>query len=460
MDNLFTLIQEDMVLKYNKYMARSYYWYSPQKKSNGMFATKFSKVDEWDNEDYKKDDDNNEIYVNYFKFLVTQKIDYLLLKKPDYDKILDEIGLNFWIIFDKLLLNASLDIVSWIHFYVKDSKLKYIIVYDSEIIPFWNNDKTELEKVVRYYKDDKMKDDPDLIVEIWEKTGVQYFRYSKEGNLIGDIQESHYETEYTLAGQPIEKEFKSFSQIPFIPFYNNRDKTSDLFDIKNLMDAYNSICTGFFENIEKFQEFIMLFQGFSGDKEALKEAMKKIKEAKAIGLPDSSSNAGYISIDIPVEARNVLLEVLKEALFFIGRGMNPTKVGDGNVTNVVIKSRYILLDSKSSESEKRMVEFYDECIDFIKEYYRNNIKNNLTLNKSMLINESEKIDDCLKSMNMTALKTVMDNHPWVKNSDDEMKLIDEERKQNLINLNKDDSSNNDLNNNNLNNNNNNNDTQK
>jgi SPP1 family phage portal protein len=440
-----------MVLKHNKYIARSYYWYSPQKKDNGMFATKFSKVDEWDNENYKSDDDDNEIYINYFKFLVTQKIDYLLLKKPDYDQILDEIGLNFWIIFDKLLLNASLDIVSWIHFYVKDSKLKYIIVYDSEIIPFWNNDKTELEKVVRYYKDDKMKDDPDLIIEVWEKTGVQYFRYSKEGNLISEIQESHYETEYILAGEPIEKEFKSFNEIPFIPFYNNRDKTSDLFDIKNMMDAYNSLCTGFFENIEKFQEFIMLFQGFSGDKEALKEAMKKLKEAKAIGLPDSSSNAGYISVDIPVEARNVLLEVLKEALFFVGRGMDPTKVGDGNVTNVVIKSRYILLDSKSSESEKRVVEFYNKCINFIKAYYRNNVKNNLTLNKSMLINESEKIDDCLKSMDMTSLKTVMDNHPWVKNSDDEIKLIEEERKQNLINLNKDDSNNNNFNNNNNNN---------
>ena len=35
-------------------------------------------------------------------------------------------------------------------------------------------------------------------------------------------------------------------------------------------------------------------------------------------------------------------------------GFDPTKVGDGNITNVVIQSRYTLLDLKANALEKRL----------------------------------------------------------------------------------------------------------
>ena len=44
----------------------------------------------------------------------------------------------------------------------------------------------------------------------------------------------------------------------------------------------------------------------------------------------------------------------KESIFMFGMGFDPTQVGDGNITNVVIRSRYTLLDLKAANLEKRL----------------------------------------------------------------------------------------------------------
>lgn len=402
MDKIIEIIKADIKRKEDKYKGRKYYKYKPV----------YSKEDEQyfikNGIEYPVKSKKNEIYINYFKMLVTQKIDYLLSKKPTYDKKLKDIGINVWTMLDKLVLNASLDSQTWLHPYVSNNKLSYIIVKDSEIIAEYTADNKTLKSLIRYYKEDDI-----LYVEIWSNDGVNKLQYDDKNNLLDEKIESHYTSKY-YAGDVLEKSIDSnFPTIPFLKLENNKDVTSDIEDIEGLIIAYNAICTGFVDNVEKFQEALMILRGYVGDKDSIKKIMKDIQEAKGVNVSKDGS-LDYMKVDIPVEARNTLLNILRDVIFLIARGVDPNKLAEGeNITNVVLKSRYVQLDLKSSDCEKRISEFYEKFIQFLNSYKSISLDDTLEFNKSMLINESERIDDCIKSLNIVSLETILEYHPFV-----------------------------------------------
>lgn len=51
-------------------------------------------------------------------------------------------------------------------------------------------------------------------------------------------------------------------------------------------------------------------------------------------------------------------------------------------------------------------------------------------NKSMITNETEKIENCANSVGMISNKTILANHPWVRDTDEELEQIENEQKEN------------------------------
>lgn len=425
---LLEIINHDRELKTSslKYAGRKYYNYNPIMNLIDDDYEYYIK----DNKQYKvKNDKKNEIYINYFKMMVTQKIDYLLSKKPSYDKQFDNQGFNVFTMLDTLILNSSLDSRSWLHVYISNNKYQYIVVKDMEIIPYYSPDGKILNRIIRYYNEIDTLDKKEILhIEDWTLSGVK--RYAYKNNLIIDESiDSHYIlNEYT--GNQLEQSVESnFPMIPFIPLWNNKDHTSDLYDIHCIIVAYNSIATGFIDNIKKFQEALMILRGYVGDKESIKKIMREMRESKGISV-DKDGDAGYITVDIPVEARQVIMDILRDVIFLLGRGVDPSKLAEGtNITNTVIKSRYIQLNFKGADCIKRIIEFYDKFIEFMNMVTPYTFNNDLEFNISMLINESDIIDNCLKSQNMVSTETILKNHPWVEDPKEELKKVNEEEKE-------------------------------
>jgi len=425
---LLELIKQDKELKTGslKYAGRKYYTYNPIMNLMEDDYEYYIK----DNMQYKvKNDKKNEIYINYFKMLVTQKIDYLLSKKPSYDEQFDNQGFNVFTMLDTMILNSSLDSRSWLHVYISNNKYQYIVVKDMEIIPYYSPDGKILNRIIRYYNEiDKLDKKEILHIEDWSLFGVKRYAY-KNNTILDESIDSHYVlNEYT--GDQLEQSvFSNFPMIPFIPLWNNKDHTSDLYDIHCLIVAYNSIATGFIDNIKKFQEALMILRGYIGDKESIKKIMREMQESKGIFV-DKDGDAGYITVDIPVEARQVLMDILRDVIFLLGRGVDPSKLAEGtNITNTVIKSRYIQLNFKGADCIKRVIEFYDKFIEFMNMVTPYTFNNDLEFNISMLINESDVIDNCLKSQNMVSQETILKNHPWVEDPKEELKKVNEEEKE-------------------------------
>jgi len=77
---------------------------------------------------------------------------------------------------------------------------------------------------------------------------------------------------------------------------------------------------------------------------------------------DENGGVEVHTVDIPVQARLAKMEADEKNIYRFGMGFNSGMVGDGNITNVVIKSRYALLDLKCDKLEITLKRFLNRLI--------------------------------------------------------------------------------------------------
>lgn len=140
----------------------------------------------------------------------------------------------------------------------------------------------------------------------------------------------------------------------FIPFWrldNCKRQASGLEPIKGIIDDYDLMKCGLSNNLQDFDHPIYAVRGFDGHD--LDELSTNLRTKKTIGTSDSGG-LDIMTVSIPVEARKANLEEDEKNIYRFGMGFNSSQAGDGNITNVVIRSRYTLLDLKANKLEKQL----------------------------------------------------------------------------------------------------------
>lgn len=143
----------------------------------------------------------------------------------------------------------------------------------------------------------------------------------------------------------------------FIPFWrldNNMKQFSGLKPIKGLIDDYDMMECGLSNNLQDFDTPIHLVKGFNGDD--LSELQQNIKTKKIMGV-DAEGGLEVLTVDVPYQARKTKADEDEKNIYRFGMGFNSSQMGDGNITNVVIRSRYTLLELKAGKLEKRLKRF-------------------------------------------------------------------------------------------------------
>jgi len=112
-------------------------------------------------------------------------------------------------------------------------------------------------------------------------------------------------------------------------------------------------------------------------------------------------------------------------------GVNTNQIGEGNITNVVIKSRFTNLDLKASQFEGELKEFLYILIDFVNKYREisreSPIKvDDIVFNRSVIMNEVELLKANQEQLGVISEDTRLSNHPWVSDTEEEVKKMKEE----------------------------------
>jgi SPP1 family phage portal protein len=381
-----------------------------------------------DNEVLREDKyvSNIKIPHQFLTELVQQKVNYLLsnpieveLEYPD-EQLLDYLGQyyddDFQMFLQDLLEGASQKGVEYAYARTtSQDRLKFDVADSLGVFPVYD-DNNEIVRLVRYYNKEITKNGQQATItkaEVWTDKLVYLFTSQNGEPFALDTSEELNPRPHIVAVDADGAKYgRDYGQIPFYQFKNNRGAHTDLEPIKALIDDYDLMDAFLSNNLQDFAEAIYVATGFTGD--SLDKLRQNIKGKKVMGLPDSAAKLDVRTVTIPVEGRRAKMEIDKANIYQFGMGFDPSQVGDGNITNIVIKSRYSLLDMKCNAVQirlKTLLKWINELViaDINRRYSKayNPAQVSFKLTKSALVNDMDEAQRDL--IEAQTKKTVIDS---------------------------------------------------
>lgn len=219
---------------------------------------------------------------------------------------------------------------------------------------------------VIYYFPDRIDKGRKVItrIQVWDANTTTYYVQVSNGKIsLDDSQPINPRPHITYKkGNDDALYYEGNGGYGFIPFFrldNNRKQISGLKAVKALIDDYDLMACGLSNNLQDIGEGLYVVRGFQGAD--LDEMIQNVKVKKHIGV-SADGGVDIKTVDIPYEARKVKLELDEKNIYRFGMGFNSAQLGDGNITNIVIKSRYALLDLKCNKLEIRLKQFLRQLL--------------------------------------------------------------------------------------------------
>lgn len=308
----------------------------------------------------------------FFTELVDQEVQYMLsgdgnFIKSDNPALQDELDAYFddafWSeVYEMLTGCISKGFDYMFAYQTADNRLGFQWADSMGVVEVRAKDTDDKTEYIIYWYIDRIEKGKKIIkrIQVWDKTQVYYYVQVNDGNVMLDKDEElNPKPHIVMLNEKNERFGSSFGFIPFFRLDNGSKQFSGLKPIKNLIDDYDLMACSLSNNLQDFTDAIYVVSGFQGAD--LDEMVQNIRTKKHVGV---SENGGVEikTVDIPYQAREAKLNLDEKNIYRFGMGFNSAQLGDGNITNVVIRSRYALLDLKCNKLEIRLKEFLRKII--------------------------------------------------------------------------------------------------
>lgn len=278
------------------------------------------------------------------------------------DKYFDD---EFWSEIQELITGANAKGYEYLYgFKNPENRLTFQCADSLGVIEVREKDTDSGCEHVIYWYVERVGIDKKLIkrIQVHDKDQIWFYNQVDNGAIVLDEDEPINPKPNIVWKDKNTGDYYSGNTLGFIPFWrldNNRKQFSGLKPIKGLIDDYDLMECGLSNNLQDFDKPIHLVRGFQGDN--LDELQQNILTKKIMGV-DSDGGLEILTVNVPYEARKTKADEDEKNIYRFGMAFNSSQVGDGNVTNVVIRSRYTLLDLKANKLIKRLKRFLKDII--------------------------------------------------------------------------------------------------
>lgn len=384
---------------------------------------------------------DNRIPFNFHGLLVNQKASYMFTAPPLFDlgekkankDLVKFLGDKYPKVCKDLCIEASNCTVGWLHVWCdKKSTWKYAIVPAEQVIPVWS-DSLEKERlgVFRSYQNiDDDTGDAYIIYEYWNETECAAYRL-KAGDELDQLLPYQMFLVDPMLCEYADTYRHGVGEVPFFPFFNNNIDTDDLKNIKPLIDVYCKVFSGFVNDLEDIQEVIFVLTNYGGAD--LGQFLRDLKDYKAIQIESEGdgdhSGVSTLTIELPVEAREKLLEITRKCIFEQGMGVDPDPQNFGNSSGVALKFLYALLEQKAGLQETEFRLGFGQFIRCVCRLNGISIKDDTivqTWTRTSVQNDQELSQIATQSKGIVSDETIVAHHPWVDDPEKEMELLQEQ----------------------------------
>ncbi len=397
---------------------------------------------------------NNRLIDNQYGKMVNQKANYLLgqpfVVEGENEQYVELLKRIFNKRFMKTLKNggkAALNGgIAWLYPYYNDAgELDFRMFPGYEILPFWkDSEHTVLDFAVRLYTVEGYEGTcPKVIekVEVYDLRGIHRFVLDG-GILIPDVSTDKeiFELPYiTAADDEGGAVGLNWERIPLIPLKYNEEEIPLIKKVKTLQDGINVMLSDFENNMqEDSRNTILVIKNYDG--ENLGEFRKNLATFGAVKVRCSGdTNGGVETLEITVNSENyrAILELFKKALIENAMGYDAKDDRlSGNPNQMNIQSMYSDIDLDANDMETELQAAFEEILWFVNVHLANTGNGDfegehvdIIFNRDILINETEVIENCQKSVGILSDETIIGQHPWIDDPEKELERLQKQREK-------------------------------
>ena len=385
---------------------------------------------------------NSRVVDNQYARVVDQKVSYLLGKPltfvTEQNVFASEISHFFGADFHRKLRMVGEDAlncgIGWLHpYYNTQGKLKIRRIAPWEMIPIWKDDgQSELEAAIRVYSTEQSgKRAPKVMVELFTPEGIFFFCRENGEFVLEDGLKPYFTCR--SHGQ----EAPGFWQgVPLIAFRAGVREIPLINRVKSLQDGINTMMSDFQDRMgEDTHHTVLVIRNFDG--EDLGEFRRNLATFGAVKVRSENGDGGGVdTLNIEVNAENfeAILHTLKRALIENARGFDLRNLQSlGSPNQMAIQSMYADMDLDAQGMEIEFCAALEELCHFLGAHLERIGKPGLEpcdidviFNRDVLINETESIENCVRSLGILSKESIIYQHPWTKDAAKELGRIEME----------------------------------
>lgn len=365
------------------------------------------------------------ITTNFHQNLVDQKVGYTVgnpvTLSCENDKVLSQLQEVFNNKWDNKLIDiltaASNKGIEWLQPYIdEEGEFKLFRVPAEQAIPIWTDKEREtLQGFIRYYTLNYEEK-----VEYWTDKDVTYYVKEYE-QLIPDFYHGENNVQPHFNGG-------DWGKVPFIPFKNNPEETSDIHMYKTIIDAIDKRLSDTQNMFDESTELIYVLKGYQG--EDLKQFMQNLKYYKAINVDGENGGVETIQVEVPVTSTKEYLEMMRAYLMEFGQGVDFQTDKFGNSpSGIALKFLYGNLDLKANKLRNKTQVALQELLEYVIDFFnlKVDVKDiEIKFNYNRMMNELEQSQIGAQSQYLSK-ETLVTNHPWVQDPTAEIERIEQEQ---------------------------------
>ena len=330
---------------------------------------------------------NYKITSNFFNRFVVQENQYLLGNGVSWndESTGEKLGEDFDTRLQELGRYALVDGVSF-GFWNYDHLVTYRL---TEFAPLYDEEDGSMKAGVRFWRIDKAKP---LRATLYEMDGYTEYIW-RDGK--GEILNPKRGYTITVRSTPADGEeiynMENYPSFPIIPLWGNPAHQSEIIGIREGIDAYDLIRSGFANDLDDASQIYWIIQNAGGmDDIDLAKFVKRLKTVKAAVVDEDGAKAESHTLEVPYASREALLTRLRSDLYEDYMALDTKNIAGGSVTATQIKAAYEPLNSK--------VDMYEYCVhDFIDGLlYVAGIEDKPSFTRSVIVNTQENVQILLQ----------------------------------------------------------------
>ena len=331
---------------------------------------------------------NYKITSGFFNRFTTQQVQFLLGNGVTWteESTKDQLGEDF----DRqlqMLAKASLCAGVAFGFFNFD----HLEVFTAlEYEPLYDEENGALRAGIRFWQVNSTKP---LRATLYEEDGyTDYMWEDGEGQILHEKQKYIVTLLMTDADGTEIYDGQNYPTFPFVPLWANPHKQSELVGLREQIDAYDLIKSGFCNTIDEASFIYWTINNAGGmDEIDLTEFVNRMKTIHAATTEDTGSTAVANSLEAPHEGREALLDRLSKDMYADYMALNIDEIKGGANTATQIRAAYEPMNNKADQFEYCVLDFLDGILAVA------GIEDKPTFTRSYLINTQEEISVILQA---------------------------------------------------------------